>query len=181
MEKRKFYILVSIVLVGISIFWLNIYAFIELEIDPFWKFKNNDTLTIKGNVKTDLVLNLEDIKSDLYHQIENQEFHFVNAIGRQFDNNYSGASLWSILIVEGILNADSSTFQFIGADGFKSPYPISLSLAEENLDYVIIAYECDNSPLFQDGPLMSIVDYSVIPNEATTHWAVKNLVTILIG
>ena len=102
MEKRKFYILISVILVGISIFWLNVYAFIELEIDPFWKFKNNDTLTIKGNVQTTLVLNLEDIKSDLYQQVDNKEFHFVNAIGRQFSNNYPGASLWSILQVDGI-------------------------------------------------------------------------------
>jgi len=180
MEKRNFYILIASISVGMSIVWLSIYGIVVLEVDPFWNLNNDGIITITGNVKEDLSLSLEDIKSSKYYQVEDQLFHFINAIGREFDEIYSGASLWSILEVEDVLEADASSFQFIGSDGFTSPKPISLTLAEDNLNLVILAYERDGIPLFEQGPIRSIVDFSVIPSETTTHWAVQNLKSILI-
>lgn len=181
MEKRNFYILIASIMVGMSVFWLTIYGIVILDVDPFWKFKDDECITITGNVTEDLVLTLEEIQSSKYLQVEDQLFHFVNAIGREFDEVYSGASLWSILEVEGILEDDASSFQFIAADGFKSPKHLPLTLAEENLNLVILAYERDGIPLFEQGPIRSIIDYDVIPSETTTHWAVQNLKTILIA
>jgi len=140
MEKRNFYILIASVSVGMSVFWLSIYGIIILDVDPFWNLKNDGLITITGNVKEDLTLSLDDIKSSKYHQVEDQIYHFINAIGREFDETYSGTSLWSILEVEDILEVGASTFYFIGSDGFKSPKPLSFTLAAENLNLIILAY-----------------------------------------
>ncbi len=186
MEKRNFYILVSAILIGMSVFWLSLYAFILLDIDPFYHIKTTfggeDTkiLTIKGNVNRELQLSVADLKSDNYEQIVDRTFHFVNAIGSEFDEVYSGASLWSILEEENILNNDASSFLFIGGDGYWAETSLSLTLAENNTEQIIIAYEKDGDPIYYDGPLRSIVDHELIPDKANTHYAIKYLKTIII-
>lgn len=173
---------------GMSVFWLTIYAMIELDIDygEFLKDQITDPaerdITIKGNgVTNTLTLSLIDLKSTDYHQVSNRLFHFVNAIGREFDKTYSGVSLWSILETENILKPSASTFLFVGNDGFQSKEPLSLQLAEDNLDDVILAYEEDGQPIFNGGPVRSVVDYDVIPDEITTHFWVQNLRYIIIN
>ncbi|MFX0135505.1 MAG: molybdopterin-dependent oxidoreductase [Candidatus Hodarchaeota archaeon] len=186
MQKRNFYILVVSLLIVISTFWLSIYSFIILEVDPLQNIKNlfggEDVvvLTIKGNVNRELQLTVSDIKSDRYQQIEDRTFHMINAIGREFDLVFSGACLWSIFEEEDILTIGASTFLFIGGDGYYAETPLSLSLAQNFMEQVILAYEQDGEPLFLDGPIRSVVDYEVIPDKITTHYAIKNLKTILI-
>ncbi|MFX1570159.1 MAG: molybdopterin-dependent oxidoreductase [Promethearchaeota archaeon] len=186
MEKRNFYIMVSGILIGISVFWLSLYAFILLDIDPFYHIKttfggeNTKVLTIKGNVNRELQLSVADLKSDKYDQILDKNFHFLNAIGREFDEIYSGTSLWSILEEENILNEDASSFLFVGGDGYWAETSLPLAMAENNSDQVIIAYEKDGDPIYFDGPLRSIVDHELIPDKANTHYAIKYLKTIII-
>jgi DMSO/TMAO reductase YedYZ molybdopterin-dependent catalytic subunit len=186
MEKRNFSILVAGIIIGMSVFWLSAYAFIILDIDPFYNlrniFGNEDTvvLTIKGNVNRELQLSVSDIKSDRYDQVIDKTYHFVNAIGREFDEIYSGASLWSILEEENILNPGASSFLFIGGDGYWAETTLPLTLAENFTDQIIIAYEKDGEPIYFDGPLRSIVDHELIPDKANTHYAIKYLKTILI-
>lgn len=186
MEKRNFSILVAGIIVGLSVFWLSAYAFIILDIDPFYNlrniFGNEDTvvLTIKGNVNRELQLSVSDIKSDRYEQVIDKTYHFVNAIGREFDEIYSGASLWSILEEENILNPGASSFLFIGGDGYWAETTLPLTLAENFTEQIIIAYEKDGEPIYFDGPLRSIVDHELIPDKANTHYAIKYLKTILI-
>jgi DMSO/TMAO reductase YedYZ molybdopterin-dependent catalytic subunit len=186
MERRNFFILVAAIIIGMSAFWLSLYAFIILDIDPLQNIKNifggEDivAVTIKGNVKRELPLTVSDIKSDKYQQVEDRTFHIVNAIGREYDLTFSGASLWSILEVEDILNNDASTFLFIGGDGYYAETPLSLELAQNFTDQVILAYEQDGQPLFLDGPIRSVVDHELIPNKANTHYAINNLKTIYI-
>lgn len=173
-------------IIGMSIFWLSLYAFILLDIDPFHNiqrtFGDDDdlVLTIKGNVNRELQITVSDIKSEKYQQIKDRKFHFINAIGREFDGVYSGASLWSILIEENLLSEDAISFLFIGADGYYAETSLNLTLAENNTEQIILAYEKDGEPLYSEGPIKSIVDYEVIPDEITTHYAVKYLKTIMI-
>ncbi len=186
MEKRNFYIMVSGIIIGMSVFWLSLYAFIILDIDPFYNLRNiyggEDTivLTIKGNVNRELQLSVSDIKSDKYEQVVDRTFHFVNAIGSEFDEIYSGASLWSIFETENILNEDASSFLFIGGDGYWAESYLPLTLAENYTEQIILAYEKDGDPIYFDGPLRSIVDHVLIPDKANTHYAIKYLKTILI-
>ncbi len=186
MERRNFYIMVSGIIIGMSVFWLSLYAFIILDIDPFYNLRTiyggEDTivLTIKGNVNRELQLSVSDIKSDKYEQVIDRTFHFVNAIGSEFDEIYSGASLWSIFETENILNEDASNFLFIGGDGYWAETYLPLTLAENNTDQIILAYEKDGDPIYFDGPLRSIVDLELIPDKANTHYAIKYLKTILI-
>jgi hypothetical protein len=186
MEKINFSILVAGIIIGMSVFWLSVYAFIILDIDPFYNlrtiFGDEDTvvLTIKGNVNRELQLSVSDIKSDNYEQVVDKSFHFVNAIGREFDEIYSGASLWSILEEENIIGMGASTFLFIGGDGYWAKTPLPLTLAQNYTDQIIIAYEKDGDPIYFDGPLRSIVDYELIPDKINTHYAIKYLKTILI-
>lgn len=186
MEKRNFNILVASIIIGISVFWLSAYSFLILDIDPFHNikdiFEGDDTvvITIKGNVVEEFELTLSELKSDKYTQVKDKTFHLINAIGREFDTVYSGVSLWSILEVENLLGSGASTFLFIGADGYYAETPLSLALAENNSEQVLIAYEQDGEPIFFDGPVMSAINYSVIPDEITTHFTIKYLKTILI-
>lgn len=186
METRNFYILIVSIMIGISVFWLSTYSFIILDVDPLQNIKNifggDDVviLTIRGNVVEEKEFTLSDIKSDRYMQIQNREFHIVNAIGREYYLTFSGVSLWNILDVENLLNHDSSTFLFIGGDGYYAETVLPLALAENYTDQVILAYEQDGQPLFLDGPLMSVVDHELIPNKANTHYSIKNLKTIVI-
>ena len=186
MERRNFYIMVSGIIIGMSIFWLSFYAFIILDIDPFYNIRtiyggeHTKVLSIKGNVNRELHLSVSDIKSDKYEQVINRKFHFVNAIGSEFDEFYSGASLWSILVEENILNEDASTLLFIGGDGYWAETTLPLTLAENYTEQIIVAYEKDGEPIYFDGPLRSIVDHELIPNKANTHYAIKYLKTILI-
>jgi len=186
MEKRNFNILVASIIIGISVFLLSAYSCVILEIDPFHNIKNifgdDDTIviTIKGNVVEEFELTLSELKSDKYTQVKDKTFHLINAIGREFDTVYSGASLWSILEVENLLGAGASTFLFIGADGYYAETPLSLSLAENNPEQVLLAYEKNRQPIFFEGPVMSAIDYSVISDEITTHFTIKYLKTILI-
>ena len=186
MESRNFYILVSGIIIALSVFWLSVYAFIILDIDPFYNirtiFGGEDTvvLTIKGNVNKEIQLSVADIKSDKYEQVVDRPFHFLNAIGSEYDEIYSGASLWSIFEVEDILNADATSFLFIGADGYWAETYLPLSLAQNYTEQIIIAYEKDGEPIYFDGPLRSIVDHVLIPDKANTHYAIKYLKTIII-
>ena len=79
MERRNFFILVAAIIIGMSAFWLSLYAFIILDIDPLQNFKNifggEDVVvvSIKGNVKRELQLSVSDIKSDkMIHAIDNR-------------------------------------------------------------------------------------------------------------
>ena len=186
MEKRNFNIFVACIIVGMSVFWLSVYSFTILDVDPLQNIKNifgeeeNVVVTIKGNVIEEFELKLSDLKSDRYQQVLNKVFHIVNAIGREFDVIYSGVPLWSILEVENLLNPDSSTFLFIGGDGYYAETPLPISLAEDNQDQVILAYEKDGQPIFFDGPVVSVVDHELIPDKANTHYTIKYLKTILI-
>ena len=186
MQKRNFFIFVGSVVIGMSIFWLSLYSFIILDVDPLQNIKNiigdenTVVVTIKGNVVEEFELTLSDIKSDKYLQIEDREFHMVNAIGREYYLTFSGVSLWSILEVENLLNLDSSTFLFIGGDGYYAESSLLISLAENNPEQVILAYEQDGQPLFYDGPVRSVVDHEIIPDKTNTHYAVQNLKTIVI-
>jgi len=177
MKKRNFYILVAAIIIGMSVFWLSLSAFIILDIDPL-----QEGVIIKGNVKRELQLTVSDIKSEKYQQVKDKTFHIVNAIGREYDLVFSGACLWSILEAENILNNDATSFLFIGADGYYAETPLPLSLAQNFTEQIILAYEQLGEPLFQilDGPIRSIVDHEVIPDKANTHYAIKNLKIILI-
>lgn len=184
MEKRNFYILVAAIMIGMTIFWLTLYNLVELGYTPEDLFggTDNDTdadkdivITIKGKVTEELKLSLEDLKSDKYTQVEDRTFHFINAYGTEFEGTYSGVSLWSILEEEGVLEEDASAFVFIGSDGYESENPLELSLAEDNPKDVILAYEENGQPIFEEGPVKSIIDREVIPDEVTTHYCVQNL------
>ena len=186
MQKRNFYIFVASVIIGLSIFWLSLYALIILDIDPLYKIKNifggEDVVvvTIKGNVNRELQLTVSDIKSDKYQQVKDRTFHIIKANGKEYDLVFSGACLWSILEEEAILNSDSSTFLFMGGDGYNAETPLPLSLAQNYTELIILAYEQDGQPIFFDGPIISVVDHIVVPDKANTHYMIKYLKTILI-
>jgi len=169
------------IIIGISIVWLTLYAIIELQINPF---EDTSVITIEGTgIDHDVDLTLTELKSDKYQQIKDKTYFFINSFGSEYQIIFSGVSLWSILEVEGILNADPSslTFRFYARDGYSSPHPLNLSIAQNNPDLVILAYERDGAPLFEEGPLYSIVDRTVIPpGEFNSQYSVQLLKTIVI-
>lgn len=181
MKTRNYYILVVSTIIGISIVWLTLYAIIELELNPF---EHSNALTMEGTGLTHNVeFSLEELKSEKYQQIIDKNYFFINSFGSEYEIVYSGVSLWSILMVEEILIDDTSnlTFKFYARDGYSSPHPLNLSIAQQNPELVILAYERDGAPLFEEGPLSSVVDRSVIPyGEFNSQYSVYSLKNVQI-
>lgn len=181
MERRNFYILVASICVGLSVFWLNIYAFIILDIDLF---QDPNTIKIKGSgVNGEITINIDDLKSSKYTQVIDQTFFIINNAQNPDYRVYSGVSLWSILEIESLLIYDSSqlTFTLRGRDAYSSK-PLNLSIAQVNPELVILAYAEDGQPLFGDGPLRSVLNQSVMPSgEVCSQYSIQQLASIEIN
>lgn len=195
MQKRNFNILVVSACIAITCVWLSVYNFVRLDINPFEYTKDSyqsivegeqdeeeTVVVITGKVTKDLRLSLSEIKSDKYRQVEDKLFKIVTQVEPHY-YKYSGATLWSILQTENILKHDATTFTFIGSDGYESPESLSLEdVAEKYETDVILAYEKDGDPLYEDGPIRSVIDDDAIPSgEYSSQYSVRNLKEIKIG
>jgi DMSO/TMAO reductase YedYZ molybdopterin-dependent catalytic subunit len=186
MEERNFKILVASIIIGIVLFWLLVYSFVSLGVDPLENIKDllgeeeEIVLVVKGEVSEELELTLSDLKSDQYNHVENKQFQLINAYGRSFNVSYTGITLWSILDQSGVLTSNSKTFTFVASDGYYSEKPLDLSLAKDYEKEVVLAYGGEDFNENEDGTLRSVINRYVIPNETTTHYWVKYLTTILI-
>jgi len=192
MQNRNFYILIASICVAITASWLTAYNVVRLGIDPIDYIQRNTTsiiegddedrvlVTIEGNVKDEIKLTMRDIKSDKYKEIT-FDFEFKNSAGRVWNEEYTGVTLWSILVQENILESDSETFLFIGSDGHGEDLKkLSLNLTRDNSDKIILAYLNEGVPLEPgEGPIKSIIDRSVIidlePEYYSSYYAVKDL------
>jgi len=194
METRNFYISVVSICIAITCIWLSAYNYVRLGIDPVDYIQESYTtivvgeqeedeivVVITGNVKQELRLSLSEIKSDKYNQVKDKVFKIVTQVEPHY-YVYSGVTLWSILETEGILESDATTFTFVGEDGYESPEPLSLKdVAEKYEDNVILAYEYDGDPLYEDGPIRSVIDDDAIPpGEYSSQYSVRNLVEVRI-
>ena len=182
MEARNFYILIASIAVGMVIFWLFLFAVIELDADLF---QDPNSITIRGDgVNREITLTITQLKSDKYDQNIDKNFHIMNSFETEYDIIYSGVSLWSILIEENLLDLDPSllTFEFWARDLYHSPKPLNLSIALDNPDLVIIAYEENGAPLFDEGPLRSVIDQAIMPDgEYSSQYSVQMLSEIRIN
>ena len=140
-ETRNFYILIAAFCIASTAFWLTAYNIVRLGIDPIEYIQESSNsiilgeepkeeedeivITFKGKVKEELKLSLDDLKSDKYKQITD-DFDFRNSYGTEWTTEYTGVTLWSILVEEDILEDDAETFVFIGSDGYESPLPLSI-------------------------------------------------------
>jgi hypothetical protein len=182
MQTRNFYILVASIMIAMGVFWLSVYAMIELDINPF---QDPNIITFKGNgLNREISLEVNQLKSDSYHQVIDRTFHIINFYETEYTMVYTGISLWSILDTETLLDGSPSelTFQFYGRDGYHSPKPLNLSIAQYFPDLVILAYEENGAPLFEDGPLRSVIDQTIVPaGEFASQYSVSLLNTIIIN
>jgi len=182
METRNFYIFIASIAVGMAVFWLFLYAAIAFDVDLF---QDKNIIIIQGNgVNRELVLTTTQMKSDKYDQYIDKTFHIMNRFETEYDKIYSGVSLWSILIAESLLELDASslTFEFWARDLYHSPKPLNLSIVKSNPDLVLIAYEEDGAPLFEEGPFRSVIDQTIIPEgEYSSQYSVEMLNKIIIN
>ena len=195
MQKRNFNIFVVSMCIAITCTWLSVYNFARLDINLVEYVQDSyetviegeepdedeTVLVITGKVTKELKLTLSEIKSDKYRQIEDKIFKIVTQVEPHY-YQYSGATLWSILETEGILESGATTFTFISSDGYESPEPLSLKVvAEEYEDDVILAYEKDGEPLEDSGPIRSVIDDDAIPpGEYSSQYSVRNLAEVRI-
>ena len=195
METRNFYISVVSICIAIMCIWLSAYNYVRLGIDPVEYTQESYTTIIEGEqeeedetvviitgkVKQELRLSLSEIKSEKYNQVKDKTFKIVTQVEPHY-YKYSGATLWSILETEGILEDDATKFTFIGSDGYESPEPLSLEdVAEKYEEDVILAYEFDGEPLYEEGPIRSIIDDDAMPpGEYSSQYSVRNLEEIRI-
>ncbi|MBD3195621.1 MAG: hypothetical protein GF317_11225 [Candidatus Lokiarchaeota archaeon] len=180
METRNFYILIASVAVAFTCFWLTLYAIITLDIDIF---QDPDTVIIKGQaIDGELSISLSELKSDKYEKIESHTFDIKNSVGREYERIYSGVSLRSIFEVEDLISGNPSLlyFKFRGRDGYITE-ALPLSTVFNNLyNETIIAFADGNGhPLFEEGPLRSVIDQSVMPiGEVASQYSVQKLAII---
>ena len=193
MQRRNFYISVVSACIAITCVWLSVYNFVRLDINPFEyaqesyqtivegeQNEDETVIVITGKVTKELRLSLSEIKSNDYRQVKDKIFKIVTQVEPHY-YKYSGATLWSILQTENILEHDATTFTFVGSDGYESPEPLSLDIAENYETDVILAYEKDGEPLEDTGPIRSIIDDDAIPpGEYSSQYSVRNLVEIRI-
>jgi hypothetical protein len=190
MKSRNFYILIAAVVVGFNIFWLNVYAFIELEVDynAYQQRQTSPDLTpiviegtgIKGGR---VVLTVSLLKSLAFQQVYNKPFQIMNRYYNQYVKIYSGVSLWSVLDRLDILTKPASelTFRFYSHDGYASPRPLSLILAKNFTASVILAYEENGQPIIADGPIRSVMEQPIMPEgEFSSQYCVKMVKSIVI-
>ena len=181
METRNFYIVIASIAVGMVVFWLFLYAMIELDANLF---QDPNAITIRGDgVNRQITLTTTQLKSDKYDQYIDKSFHIVNIYETEDDIIYSGVSLYSIIIEEVLIDVDPSslTFQFWARDQYHSPFPLNLSIAQANPDLIIIAYEKNGVPLFGDGPLRSVLDQTTMPEgQYSSQYSVQMLSEIII-
>jgi hypothetical protein len=181
METRNFYIAIASIAVGMVVFWLFLYALIELDVNLF---QDPNTITIQGDgLNRQITLTTTQLKSDKYDQYIDKIFHIKNSVEREYDEIYSGVSLWSVLVEETLIDVDPSllTFQFWARDQYHSPFPLNLSIVQNNPDLVIIAYEKNGAPLFGDGPLRSVIDQTLMPQgQYSSQYSVQMLSKIII-
>ena len=154
----------------------------SLSIEYYYE---EDILLISGSgITANYSMTLTEVKSDKYTQVKNHTYQVKNSLDIEFDLVFSGVSLWSILEVEALLSGTPAelTFQFVASDGYSSPSPLNLSLAQSFPDLVIIAYEEDGNPLIDDGPLRSVVNQSLLMSgQYASQYALKHLTEIIIS
>jgi len=190
MKSRNFYILVAALVVGLSIFWLNVYAFIELEVDyqAYQERQTSPDLTpiviegigIKGGRA---VVTVSQLKSFAFKQVYLKKFNIMNRYYNQYIKIYTGVSLWSVLDSLNLLvrPVEELTFRFYAYDGYASPKPLSLIIAKNFSTSVILAYEENGQPIITDGPIRSAIDQAVVPEgEFSSQYCVKMLKSIVI-
>jgi len=182
MKIRNFYIIIASIAVGMVIFWLFLFAVIELDANLF---QDPNSITIKGDgINREITLTISQLKSDKYDQYIDKNFHIMNSFETEYDIIYSGVSLWSILVEENLLDLEPSslTFQFWARDLYRSPKPLNLSLAQNYSGFVILAYEENGAPLFEEGPLRSVIDQTIMPEgEYSSQYSVQMLSEITIN
>ena len=154
----------------------------SLSIEYYYE---EDILLISGSgITANYSMTLTEVKSDKYTQVKNHTYHLKNSLDIEYDLVFSGVSLWSILEVEALLSGTPAelTFQFVASDGYSSPSPLNLSLAQSFPDLVIIAYEEDGNPLIDDGPLRSVVNQSLLMSgQYASQYSVQHLTEIIIS
>ena len=192
MQKRNFNILVVSACIAIICVWLSVYNFVRLDINPIKYTQENfqtivegeeqdddeTVIEITGKVTEKLRLSLSEIKSGNYRQVKNKVFKMVTQVEPHYYKS-SGATLWSI--IESILESDASTFTFVGSDGYESPKALSIDdVAKKYETDVILAYEINGEPIYQDGPIRSVIDDDACPDEYSSQYWVSNLAEVRI-
>ena len=154
----------------------------SLSIEYYYE---EDILLISGSgITANYSMTLTEVKSDKYTQVKNHTYQLKNSLDIEYDLVFSGVSLWSILEVEALLSGTPAelTFQFVASDGYSSPSPLNLSLAQSFPDLVIIAYEEDGNPLIDDGPLRSVVNQSLLMSgQYASQYCLQQLTEIIIS
>ncbi|MFX1294477.1 MAG: hypothetical protein ACFFD2_06445 [Promethearchaeota archaeon] len=141
-------------------------------------------LTIKGNVKQEVVIHYQQITDGEFKIIEDMEFYFINSYGTEESHIYSGPTLWQILNQTDILLENSTKYYFRCYDNYVTE-SLWLSDIEIHPEYVIIAFKEGDQFLKPKseggtGPLRAIVHFNLTnPNPNGEYWA-KYLNEIII-
>ena len=163
----------------ITLFFLLIISFTIPLIIFNLKNRNPDlySIRIEGNVSEEVTYSYEDIVDGVFGLVENQEFTFLNQppSNTQFEVNYTGVSLWSLLSYTSILLPNSTAIYFYSYDSYYTEQ-ISLVKVENNPNGVIIAFKKGYDILkynsVDGGPLRAIVNLSVTePDYCSKYWA----------
>jgi DMSO/TMAO reductase YedYZ molybdopterin-dependent catalytic subunit len=109
------------------------------------------------------------------NQSVNTIYTTVNQYGTVKTYNFTGVSLWDLIVYSGVSYGAATAVRFIGTDDYETPaFPIKL--LEENPDLCILAYEQDGVSLLDDasnGPYRTVVNHSVVEPKISSKYAAK--------
>ncbi|HUX99458.1 MAG TPA: molybdopterin-dependent oxidoreductase [Candidatus Deferrimicrobium sp.] len=134
------------------------------------------TITLFGTTVTQTVKVYYSELSDPtnLNQSVNKIYTTISQYGTVKTYNFTGVSLWDLIVYSGVSYGVATAVRFIGTDDYASPaFPIRL--LQENPELCILAYEQDGVSLLEDedGPYRTVVNHSVVDPKISSKYAAK--------
>lgn len=121
-----------------------------------------DKITIVGLDNEESEVNLDDIKK---LEKVNSDVISISSSGEENEMNVTGGLLEELLQKHDISQKDLSGIRFIASDGYSIDVPDTVLKSRD----IILAYEVDGEPLFEDSQPIRVV----VPDERAMYWVKK--------
>ncbi len=172
---------ISLVIVGI-IYWTPDKG--EPPGDEGWDLRElvffGDTLAEPVSVSYDDITN-----GSLVIQFVNKTFTYLKSSGFSSTYNYTGVTLDDLITYANVTYGGATAFRFWGYDDWTSP-AIPIRVWQQNIGLISVVFAQDGVQYqppnggdpSDDGPLMSIVNHSVLDPKVSSRFKVRNLAAV---
>jgi DMSO/TMAO reductase YedYZ molybdopterin-dependent catalytic subunit len=148
----------------------------------------SNTLKIKGKVKYEMVVTLDELKS-LDDIIVEEDFSSKNNFGTVEQNNFKGVNLWYLLKNYAGIDAGASSVTVIAIDGYKMTFTINQVMKQDYINEsepdkqlpIIIAWQENGTDYDPEvGPPYQLVVGQIGPGDFNKFQWVRNIDSIIV-